>query len=117
MDQAEIADITEVEQLLARYAIAMTRDDVYAVIEVFAPDGTYSAFGDTYALGDFPELVRAAPKAFSSPARRSCSSTATSARANRHCASLTRPPTTCASATTRTPTGGRPRGGASTRVR
>ena len=62
MDQAEIADITEVEQLLARYAIAMTRDDVDAVIEVFTPDGTYSAFGDTYALGDFPELVRAAPK-------------------------------------------------------
>jgi hypothetical protein len=29
---------------------------------VFTPDGTYSAFGDTYALTDFPELVRAAPK-------------------------------------------------------
>ena len=62
MDQSEIADITEIEQLLARYALGMTRDDIDAVIDVFTPDGTYSAFGDTYALTDFPELVRAAPK-------------------------------------------------------
>jgi hypothetical protein len=62
MDQSAIADIAEIEQLLARYAIGMTRDDVDAVIEVFTPDGSYSAFGDTYALPDFPELVRAAPK-------------------------------------------------------
>src|SRR6201995_3376435 len=62
MDQSQIADITEIEQLLARYAIGMTRDDIDAVIDVFTPDGTYSAFGDTYALADFPELVRAAPK-------------------------------------------------------
>jgi SnoaL-like domain len=62
MDQSQIADIMEIEQLLGRYAIGMTRDDVDAVIEVFTPDGTYSAFGDTYALTDFPELVRAAPK-------------------------------------------------------
>ena len=54
MDQSEIADITEIEQLLARYAIGMTRDDIDAVIDVFTPDGTYSAFGDTYALADFP---------------------------------------------------------------
>ena len=40
----------------------MTRDDVDAVIEVFTPDGTYSAFGDTYPLADFPTLVAAAPK-------------------------------------------------------
>ena len=31
-------------------------------MEVFTPDGTYSAFGDTYALADFPTLVAAAPK-------------------------------------------------------
>ena len=62
MDQSEIADIIEIEQLLARYAVGMTRDDIDAVIDVFTPDGTYSAFGDTYALADFPELVRAAPK-------------------------------------------------------
>ncbi len=62
MDQSQISDITEIEQLLARYAIGMTRDDIDAVIEVFTPDGTYSAFGESYALGDFPALVRAAPK-------------------------------------------------------
>ncbi len=62
MDQDEIADIIEVEQLLARYAVGMTQDDIEAVIEVFTPDGTYSAFGDTYTLADFPTLVAAAPK-------------------------------------------------------
>ena len=31
-------------------------------MEVFTPDGTYSAFGDTYPLVDFPALVAAAPK-------------------------------------------------------
>ena len=62
MEQSQLADITEIGQLLARYAMGMTRDDIDAVIDVFTPDGTYSAFGDTYALADFPELVRAAPK-------------------------------------------------------
>jgi hypothetical protein len=56
------ADIVEIEQLLARYAVAMTKDDIDAVIDVFTPDGTYSAFGSTYALADFPALVAAAPK-------------------------------------------------------
>src|SRR3546814_2869594 len=40
----------------------MTKDDVDAVMDVFTPDGTYSAFGDTYSLADFPTLVAAAPK-------------------------------------------------------
>lgn len=57
-----MADIIEVEQLLARYALGMTRDDIEAVIEVFTPEGSYSAFGTTYPLGDFPALVAAAPK-------------------------------------------------------
>ncbi len=57
-----MADIIEIEQLLARYAIGMTKDDIDAVIDVFTPDGTYSAFGDTYTLSDFPTLVQAAPK-------------------------------------------------------
>ena len=60
--QAQIADIIEIEQLLARYAIGMTRDDIESVIAVFTPDGTYSAFGSRYALDEFPELVAAAPK-------------------------------------------------------
>src|SRR3954470_19938474 len=55
------SDIIEIEQLLARYAVGMTKDDINTVIGVFTPDGTYSAFGETYSLADFPELVAAAP--------------------------------------------------------
>ena len=57
-----IEDVIELQQLLARYAVGMTKGDVDAVVEVFTPDGTYSAFGDTYALDDFPRLVAAAPQ-------------------------------------------------------
>jgi hypothetical protein len=62
MDQVQRADITELEQVLARYAVGMTQDDVEAVMDVFTPDGTYSAFGSIYTLKDFPTLVAAAPK-------------------------------------------------------
>ncbi len=62
MGTPPVADIVEIEQLLARYAVAMTKDDIDAVMEVFTPDGVYSAFGTTYGLPDFPALVRAAPK-------------------------------------------------------
>src|SRR6185503_2718271 len=57
-----IEDLLEIEQLLGRYAVGMTKDDVESVVGVFTPDGSYSAFGDTYALSDFPRLVAAAPK-------------------------------------------------------
>jgi hypothetical protein len=40
----------------------MTKNDIDAVVDVFTADGTYSAFGDTYQLADFPTLVAAAPK-------------------------------------------------------
>ena len=62
MQGPPVEDVIELEQLLARYAVGMTKDDVEAVMEVFTPDGTYSAFGDTYPLTDFPTLVAAAPK-------------------------------------------------------
>jgi hypothetical protein len=62
MDPVPAEEIIELEQVLARYAVGMTRDDVESVMEVFTPDGTYSAFGETYALTDFPALVAAAPK-------------------------------------------------------
>jgi hypothetical protein len=62
VDQQQMADIVEIEQLLARYAVGMTKDDIDAVVAVFTPDGSYSAFGDTYPLADFPRLVAAAPK-------------------------------------------------------
>ena len=86
----------------------MTKDDVEAVMEVFTPDGTYSAFGDTYTLADFPTLVAAAPKGLfmvgpaGARARRRHAAPASS-----RCASSTRRTTTCASAGTPTPTGAR----------
>ncbi len=63
MANAPIADVIEIEQLLARYSLAMTKGDIETVTaEVFASDGTYTAFGSTYGLGDFPALAEAAPK-------------------------------------------------------
>ena len=62
MKTPPITDIVEIQQLLARYAVGMTKDDIDAVMRVFTPDGTYSAFGDVYNLKDFPALVAAAPK-------------------------------------------------------
>lgn len=62
MPHVPVEDLAELTQLLARYAVSMTKDDVDAVMDVFTADGTYSAFGDTYSLQDFPALVAAAPK-------------------------------------------------------
>ncbi|HUN31528.1 MAG TPA: nuclear transport factor 2 family protein [Trebonia sp.] len=55
-------DIVEIGQLLARYGVTITQGDIDGLIEVFTPDGSYSAFGDTYPLAEFPGLVAAAPK-------------------------------------------------------
>ncbi|MBB5915403.1 hypothetical protein BJY24_004315 [Nocardia transvalensis] len=55
-------DLLELQQLLARYAVTITKGDIDGLLAVFTPDGTYSAFGDTYTLDLFPELVAAAPK-------------------------------------------------------
>lgn len=55
-------DLMEIQQLLARYAVCITRGDLDGVLGVFTPDGTYSAFGDSYGLDEFPKLVAAAPK-------------------------------------------------------
>jgi hypothetical protein len=52
----------EINQLLARYAVTISQGDIDGLVAVFTPDGTYSAFGDTYALAEFPALVAAAPK-------------------------------------------------------
>jgi hypothetical protein len=57
-----IEDVLELQQLLAKYAVAMTQGDVVRTMEVFSEDGSYSAFGDTYKVDDFPALVAAAPK-------------------------------------------------------
>lgn len=55
-------DLLDIQQLLARYAVTITKGDIEGLLAVFTPDGTYSAFGDTYTLDVFPELVAAAPK-------------------------------------------------------
>ena len=55
-------DLVEIQQLLARYAVTITRGDIDGLLGVFTPDGSYSAFGDTYPLAQFPDLVAAAPK-------------------------------------------------------
>lgn len=55
-------DHVEIQQLLAKYAVTITQGDIDGLVEVFTPDGTYSAFGETYALERFPVLVDAAPK-------------------------------------------------------
>ena len=57
-----IEDIVEISQTCARYAVAMTQGDMSDLESIFTPDGTYSAFGDTFALPEFPALVAAAPK-------------------------------------------------------
>ncbi|WP_280434516.1 nuclear transport factor 2 family protein [Nocardia carnea] len=59
---AAIDDLIEIQQLLARYTVTITKGDIDGLIGVFTPDGSYSAFGDTYTLDVFPELVDAAPK-------------------------------------------------------
>jgi hypothetical protein len=55
-------DLVEIQQLLARYAVTITRGDIDGLLAVFTPDGTYSAFGEVYPLEEFPALVAAAPK-------------------------------------------------------
>ena len=39
MDHQQISDLLEIEQLLARYAVGMSRDDVEMVMDVFDDDG------------------------------------------------------------------------------
>ncbi|MBO0729094.1 MAG: nuclear transport factor 2 family protein [Acidimicrobiaceae bacterium] len=63
MPEQPMADVIEIQQMLARYAVAMTKNDIESVMEeVFTPDGSYSAFGSTYGLHDFLTMVRSAPK-------------------------------------------------------
>jgi hypothetical protein len=57
-----VADVVEINQLLARYAVTISQGDIDGLVAVFTADGTYSAFGDTFGLAEFPSLVAAAPK-------------------------------------------------------
>ena len=62
MTPSRTEDLVEIQQLLAKYAVTITQCDIDGLISVFTPDGTYTAFGSTYTLSRFPELVDAAPK-------------------------------------------------------
>jgi hypothetical protein len=53
MTQSHATDIVEIQQLLAHYAVSMTKDDIDAAIQVFAPDASFSSFGHTRGLADF----------------------------------------------------------------
>ena len=61
MDQARMSDTIEIEQLLAKYATGMTRDDVESVMEVFTADGWYAAFGDKYLARRLPHASSPRP--------------------------------------------------------
>ena len=62
MTGSRIEDIVEISQTCARYAVTMTQGDMSDLLSIFTEDGTYSAFGDAFALSEFPALVNAAPK-------------------------------------------------------
>ena len=53
MNSSHASDVVEIQQLLAHYAVNMTKDDVDKAVEVFAPDATFSSFGHTRGLADF----------------------------------------------------------------
>ena len=96
-------DLVDIQQLLAKYAVTITQGDVEGLVEVFTPDGTYSAFGSTYTLARFPELVAAAPSGLFMTGT-SLATIRTGRPARSRCASSSTPRTTCASGTTATST-------------
>jgi SnoaL-like domain len=56
------ADLVELHALCARY-MALTSQYVQdRWLEVFTPDGIYTAFGTPYPLDKFPALLEAAPR-------------------------------------------------------
>jgi len=87
MGSPPVADVIELEQLLARYAVGMTMDDVDAVVDVFTPERHLQRLRRHLSLADFPTLVAAAPRACSWSVRRRSPSTATRASGASPCAS------------------------------
>ena len=68
----QIADITEIEQLLARYAVGMTRDDIDAVDRRLHPRRDLQRLRrHLHPRATSPPWSRPRPRASSSPARRS----------------------------------------------
>ena len=46
-ESSRTADLVEIQQLLAKYAVTITQGDTDGLMSVFTPDGTYSALGTT----------------------------------------------------------------------
>jgi hypothetical protein len=63
VEHPSVQDVVELGHLCATYSSRLTQGDIEYVIEhLMTPDGTYSAFGETYTLADWPALVAAAPR-------------------------------------------------------
>src|SRR5947208_11445956 len=62
MDPDRVADLVELHALCARYMMLTSRFIQNRWLEVFTPDGEYSAFGTPYTLERFPALLEAAPR-------------------------------------------------------
>jgi len=56
------ADLVEIDQLCARYMMLTSQFAPGRWLEVFTPDGVYTAFGTPYTLERFPALLEAAPR-------------------------------------------------------
>lgn len=56
------ADLVELHALCSRYMKYTSQLIADHWLDVFTPDGEYSAFGTSYTLERFPELLAAAPR-------------------------------------------------------
>jgi hypothetical protein len=61
MDISQLADFLAIQDLTTRYATHLSRGEADAVGALFADDGIYRAFGETYTRDDLPHLIRSAP--------------------------------------------------------
>ena len=62
VDPSTVADRLEITDLCARYAMHLSRFEVDELVELFLPDGTYTAFGEVYGMDLFAKLVSSAPR-------------------------------------------------------
>ncbi len=62
VDPSTVSDRLEISDLCARYAMHLSRYEIDELVELFLPDGTYTAFGEVYGMDLFPKLVSSAPR-------------------------------------------------------
>ncbi|HEV2311364.1 MAG TPA: nuclear transport factor 2 family protein [Acidimicrobiia bacterium] len=61
-DPGRVSDLVEIGALCSRYMLLCSQFVQDRWLEVFAPDGSYNAFGTEYTLERFPALLEAAPR-------------------------------------------------------